>query len=303
MINLVHPMKNDLEEVFAFQVECDISEFGEPDSSREDLEELWSTIDLAQDAWLARDPAGRLIGYACVSSAAHGLQMDLFISQLTSPAGLEDELMRTCKARASEILTNGKMGGEVTLTGYASITNPRLQGTYTRAGFTEVKRHYNMAIEIRGDFPAPDWPAGITLSTFDPAEEFDLYTFMEAAFARPGREPAPFEFWHGLLLRGGRYDPALFLVAREGGRIVGAALSYDEEVGGWVRQLAVATDQRGRGLGSLLLRQLYNTFARRGVKRVALAVSAENENALRVYERAGMHRSREFIEYRKSLET
>jgi RimJ/RimL family protein N-acetyltransferase len=50
-----------------------------------------------------------------------------------------------------------------------------------------------------------------------------------------------------------------------------------------------------------MLQQLFSQFSRRGVKRVALAVSAENANALRVYERAGMHRSREFIEYQITI--
>ena len=34
---------------------CDIEEYGEGDSSREDLEEQWSEIDLSRDAWVAID--------------------------------------------------------------------------------------------------------------------------------------------------------------------------------------------------------------------------------------------------------
>jgi len=173
-----------------------------------------------------------------------------------------------------------------------------MHALYERWGFKEQKRHYNMAVELPGNYPAPQRPAGYRLSAFSPGVERDS---IEQSFTRPGREPSSFEFWRNLLLRGGRYEPELFLLVREGERVVGAALSYEEEAGGWVRQLAVAADQRGRGLGSLMLQQLFSQFSRRSLKRVALAVSGENANALRVYERAGMRRSREYFEYQKMM--
>lgn len=301
MIQLLPASPADLDEVFAFQLECDLAEFGEEDSSREELEELWSEIDPARDAWLARDPNGRLIGYACVSPAQSGLQVDAYINLAASPEGVEDDLMRACLERAGSIFTREQPDLENLLTGYASVTNPRNLLLYERLGFKEQKRHYNMAVSLTGDHPAPQWPAEYTVGSFDPKDALALYTFIEEAFARPGRTHSTFEFWRNLLLRGGRYEPELFLVVRESGRIVGAALSYDDETGGWVRQLAVAADQRGRGLGSLMLRHLFSEFARRGKVRVALAVSAENANALRVYENAGMQRVREYVEFCKTL--
>ena len=294
-INNAYPQ--DLEEVFSFQVQCDIAEFGEQDSSRDDLEELWSEIDPARDAFLVRKDSGGLVGYGCVSGAHSGLQVDIYIDPHSSPEGVEDELMRACVARAGRRFSIEKTHQEVHLTGYARVTNPRSVSLFKRWGFNEQKRHYNMAVELPGNYPVPQWPTGYKLSAFAPGEEHELYEFIEKAFSRPDREPSTFEFWRNLLLRGGRYEPELFLMVREGERIVGAALSYAEEAGGWVRQLGVAANQRGKGLGSLMLQQLFHQFSRRGVKRVALAVSGENANALRVYERAGMHRSREYIEF------
>jgi len=301
MFKVENASSQDLEEVFAFLVQCDLAEFGEEDSSRDDLEELWSEIDPQRDAFLVRSESGGLVGYACVSGASRGLQMDVYVDPASSPAGVEDDLMRVFVERARGIFAGGTNGQEALLTGYASVSNPRNLSLYDRWGFKEVKRHYNMAIRLAGEIPAPQWPARYSVSPFDPKDEYELYTFIEEAFSRPDRTPSTFEFWRNLLLRGGRYDPALFLVLRTGGRIAGAALSYDEDAGGWVRQLAVAPDQHGRGLGSLLLRQLFSEFARRGKQRAALAVSAENANALRVYENAGMQRVREYIEYQIDL--
>lgn len=301
MFHITNATSQDLDDVFAFEVECDLAEFGEQDSSRDDLEELWNEIDPARDVFMIRDENGRLIGFSCVSGASSGLQLDVYINLAASPEGVEDELMRACVARAGDIFTHEQPNLERLLTGYASVTNPRCLALYERWGFKEQKRHYNMAVSLAGDHPAPQWPPQYSVNPFDPQDEVELYNFIEEAFARPGRTPSTFEFWRNLLLRGGRYEPELFLVVREGGRIVGAALSYDEEAGGWVRQLAVAADQRGRGLGSLLLRQLFSEFTRRGKTRAALAVSAENTDALRVYENAGMRRNREYVEYHLRL--
>lgn len=91
------------------------------------------------------------------------------------------------------------------------------------------------------------------------------------------------------------------MLVRDEGKLVGAALAYDEEGSGWIRQLAFDRDYRGRGLGSLLLRHMFTLFQQRGAASVGLGVAAVNENAVSFYERCGMHRSREYIEYRKRM--
>lgn len=302
MTILEHPKHENLDEVFAFQVECDIAEFGTPDSSREDLEELWTEIDLSRDAWLKRDAAGGLSGYANVSSTPNGLQMDIYINVHTSPAGLEDELLQACLARASEIIEE-KPDKEVILTGYASSVNPRLQGVYERSGFTKHTWHYRMQIDLAAQPAALPWPEGYTLEVYKPEYETELHGLIESAFAREDRVPTPIEMWRNLVFRGGRYDPGLFILVIKDNQLVGAALSYDEGDYGWIRQLAVRPGLQGLGLGGLLLRHMFSVYWQRGIPRVALGVAARNENAVKFYERAGMQRSREFIEYRLTLIT
>ncbi len=295
------PRQKDMDDVFAFQVECDIAEFGTQDSSREDLEELWSEIDLARDAWLARDVAGNLTGYACVSDAGNGLQMDIYINMSASPSELEDEMMRSCITRAREVFSNEKKGQEAILTGYASSMNPRLQGVFERFGFVRHTYHYRMQIDFDASPAAVAWPLGFSINAYNPADESELYDLIETAFAREDREPTPIDLWRNLVFRGGRYDPELFVLVRDGGKLVGAALSYDEGDHGWIRQLAVRPGLQGQGLGGLLLRHMFTVFWQLSIPRVALGVAARNENAVRFYERAGMQRSREFIEYRLNI--
>jgi ribosomal protein S18 acetylase RimI-like enzyme len=107
--------------------------------------------------------------------------------------------------------------------------------------------------------------------------------------------------WRNLIFRGGRFDPEFFVLVRAHGSLVGAALSYAEESGGWVRQLAVAKDYQGKGLGSRLLRYMFSVFYKRNLPGVGLGVASLNNKAWNFYERVGMYRKREFIEYRKLL--
>jgi len=63
-------------------------------------------------------------------------------------------------------------------------------------------------------------------------------------------------------------------------------LRDDEQV--WLGHVIVRPDQRGRGLGGVLLRALVaEAFERRCAKRVALIVFPDNLSALRCYRRAG----------------
>lgn len=80
--------------------------------------------------------------------------------------------------------------------------------------------------------------------------------------------------------------PALF-VLRSSGEAVAfvAARIHIPEMD--IVNLAVRPDRRGRGLGSLLLSSLLGEVASTGVQTVFLEVRAGNEEALKLYRRAG----------------
>ena len=79
------------------------------------------------------------------------------------------------------------------------------------------------------------------------------------------------------------------MVPRGRGRqIVGAALNWDE---GYIKDLVVHPDWRGRGLGKALVYQTFGEFKRRGLPRVTLKTDSNNPtDAWRLYERAGMRK-------------
>ncbi|MEL7591391.1 MAG: GNAT family N-acetyltransferase [Anaerolineaceae bacterium] len=296
-----HPDQTKLDEVLDFMNRCDLAEFGEEDTSREDLEQLWSGIDLARDVWIVREEQERIIGYANVAPVGEGFQMDIYVHPTDSPTEVEDDLMQLCLARAALLAGEAPPDSTPSLTGYATSKSLRLQCVYDGAGFSRHTYHYRMHIDLPSPLPAPQWPPNFELSAYQPEAELELYHLIQRAFDWEGHVDSPIEEWRNLVFRGGRFDPQFFVLVRDAGRLVGAALSYEECGSGWIRQLAFHKDYRGQGLGSLLLRHMFYVFQQRGAASVALGVAAVNENAVSFYERNGMHRSREFIEYKLDL--
>jgi ribosomal protein S18 acetylase RimI-like enzyme len=66
---------------------------------------------------------------------------------------------------------------------------------------------------------------------------------------------------------------------------------------GWVTTLAVATAERGRGLGRALLLCVFADLERAGAQSLGLGVEAHNEAALRLYRSVGLVVEREWRIY------
>ena len=106
------------------------------------------------------------------------------------------------------------------------------------------------------------------------------------------------------------FDPALTFLAVADQDIAGVALcERREERGaqtavalGWIESLSVRPSYRHRGIGLALLHQAFGAFYRRGVRRVALFVDAQNATgAVELYRAAGMQPYREWIDYEKEV--
>jgi ribosomal protein S18 acetylase RimI-like enzyme len=290
---ILHPTLEDFSRVIAFMIATDVAEFGEPDTDEGDTADQWNQSDLNKDIWLAVDEADAICGYALFSdNGERGYSFDLYAypTELGNQikAALLDEVLKRVKSLATE---------KKTVTTYVSGFNPTACRLIESRGFKKHTVHYRMQIDFADPVEAPVCPEGYTLHAVTQQDEPELYELISSAFDWPGRTPVSFDTWKELVFRNGRYDPELFLLVRKEGKLVGAALCYDEITRGWVKQLAVAKETQGQGLGALLLKQVFSIFSFNGRPTVALGVSSANEKATLFYERAGMRRSREFVEY------
>jgi len=94
-------------------------------------------------------------------------------------------------------------------------------------------------------------------------------------------------FWSEL----GQLDTRHYLVSIGDGRLQGYAglCAYSDEA--FVQTLGVAPHAQGKGLGAQLLQALLDEAARRRTTPVLLEVRADNDRALRLYERFGFRRT------------
>ena len=168
-------------------------------------------------------------------------------------------------------------------------------------GWIAARRFWRMRRELHAPAPDPVWPDGVTVRDYDrPRDDRAVHELITTSFREiGGQHERSFAEWSGYLLDTERFDASLYLVAEVGGEVVGAALSQPiGEDYGFVRQLAVAPSQRGRGLALALLHECFRRHAARGFPATVLGVDAGNPTgALRLYEKAGMRVVEEFTRW------
>lgn len=298
MIAIFHPKKEDLDAVFAFMVASDSADMGEADSSREDLEEEWEGLDLEQDAWIVEED-GAIRGYASLTSANERFILDLYVHEALTPPGWSDRLLQAGEERA--VQRKDSIARPPVLTVYSTTSNRETNLLLKRHSFTVHTWHYRMQIEFAEPVEAVTWPDGFVARSFQAQDEAELYELIRSTFDWGDHVTPPLQTWRSQLFRSGRYDPELFLIVRKEGKLVGAVLSYNESPTAWIRQLAIAKDLQGHGFGSMLLKHAFHTFTQKGLTSAALGVASVNQKAFHFYERCGMRKTREFIQYRKVI--
>ncbi|WP_442866510.1 GNAT family N-acetyltransferase [Aminobacter sp. NyZ550] len=138
---------------------------------------------------------------------------------------------------------------------------------------------------LPGELQPPRWPAGFSMRTFQASDAVALYDLLELVF--DDGMNGPFDQWWPRLEADSEFDPELcFLVFDNEGRLTGAALSWTS---GFLKDLAVRPDSRGKGIAEALLWHVFATFAARGASHIDLKTNlVDNSAAVRLYLRLGM---------------
>ena len=170
---------------------------------------------------------------------------------------------------------------------------------FEELGYQRIRSSYSMRINMDTPPAEPEWPAGITLRTYNPETDLEAVYRADTESFRDhfGFVEAPFEeglkrFKHMMTGYEG-FDPTLWFLAMDGDQVAGICLcrnqAYDDPEVGYVNILGVLRPWRKRGIGLALLRHAFGELYRRGKRKAGLGVDAENlTGALRLYENAGM---------------
>ncbi len=302
------PTWDDVEAVSELLNTCDIEEYGEPDTTLDDLRTEWQapSFHLDTDAWMVIAPGGQLVGYADMGQRQHA---KIFTFVRVRPGyenqGIGQHLLQLAEAWGRQQMTESDPELRVTLNSWASSNNQLAQQRLERAAFEAIRRNWRMEIDMDVAPPEPEWPKGVTVRTFQPGMDRQVFEMVDTAFQDHwGHMPGNFEEWRHWTIGRETFDPTLWFLAFEGEQITGGALCTTFMDIGWVDQLAVLRSWRRKGVGMALLHHAFGEFYKRGRRKVGLGVDTQNlTGAVRLYERAGMHTARQYISYQKELRT
>lgn len=301
-IFLRRPTQEDMERVLELINSCDVNEYGEPDTDLEDLVHEWGQIDLETDAWLAYDLERNLVGYAAVLPYGDSLRYFFYSHPAWEGKELARSLLALCERRAPDLAAEKGMEGEVVARTFLTQVNERDHEIVEDAGFSRGRYYFEMRMLLEPDLPRASWPDQVYVRRFLPGQDEEpVYQLIEEAFYQPDRRPPTYEEWAALMLREEIFDPDLWFLAFHGDEIIGASLAFAYSSTGWVRQLGVAKDWQGKGVGRALLQHTFTEFAQMGYQEVGLSVESKRPEAIGFYQRVGMTPFRQYDEYYKKI--
>jgi mycothiol synthase len=299
------PNWGDFPEVLALLVASDVAAIGETDWTEDALRTEWRELDLERDAWLV-ELDGRIGGYATFEDRGGGrLIAEGSVHPELRGRGLGSKLVDVTEEHARGLISRQPADARVYLQNATLVGDDCTPNLFKGRGYAPAQYQFRMLAELDAPPDVPTVP-GIEIRLYsDPGERRAVHAVLEDAFAfgRADFRRRTFEQWAPRVFEREDYDPTLVWVAREGDEIVGANVCGWKEFGdwGWVGTLGVLPGHRGRGIGDALLRTAFAEFWRRGERRVALGVAAENPSATRLYERAGMRVLYTIVLYEKEL--
>jgi len=267
---------------------------------------------IATDNWFISGPDSLLVAYADYSEYAPFVVNEFDYAVLPGHAGvgLEPAIFDIAERRARQTIAKAPDGTAVTLQTRIWATNHADQALLLAAGFEQSRVWNRMLIEMSDLPPEPDWPSGIRVRTFQPAEVDAVHAAWEDAQRDEWdfSSLTPEEFRMYFVDEEENFDPTLWFLAIDDAtrEIVGYTLCRWERPGepetGHIRYVAVRRPFRRRGIAHALLRHTFREFYSRGKTKVGLAVDSTSlTGADRIYERVGMRPTHQSIVFEKSL--
>ncbi|HEY3556763.1 MAG TPA: GNAT family N-acetyltransferase [Kribbella sp.] len=258
------------------------------DAVSADLQRPLITLDL--DTRVVVAPNGELAAWAWVHGGRRA-QIDVHPSYVGQ--GLGTELLDWAEARAREHDSDWLA---------QTVDDADVAGTQLlqARGYDVLATNWLLERPVDGD--APVLPDGVTLRPFEARDARVAHQVVQDAFDEWQPRRHEYEEWAGTSIERSSFDPGQSPVAVAGDEIVGVVISLDipDSPDGYVDQVAVRRDFRGRGLARALLTYAALEAGRRGKQTLTLWTHS-GTGALAMYERLGMSVRRSTTVYRTAL--
>jgi mycothiol synthase len=261
-----------------------------------DLRQWLARIDPAHDAWLVEED-GRLVAFGWAEALDDLAWAVGAVHPKAKGRGLGALLLERSERRVRE-------RGAERVQQFSFAADSGAATLFERSGYREVRRFYEMAIELAEAPAAPSVPDGFALELFDENRVREFHDALEESFQDHWEHHArPLEAWWEEKQNAPNFDPTLWFLIREGAEVAAVVRNDpNRNGGGMVGALGVRRPWRGRGLGRALLLHTFGEFHRRGVNRISLGVDSTNPTgATHLYESVGMRVELEQVVFERAL--
>jgi mycothiol synthase len=307
----------DVEAAFELFETCSKHMIGKSETTLSNVRTEWTSpgFDLDNSVRIVETPEGRIIGYVEVWDVDEP-PVSIWVWGRVHPdyedQGIGSKLMRWAEARSRMAIERAPEDARVVMRSGAFSQYEPAHQLLAGLDMNFVRHFFTMAIDLNEEPVAPSWPAGIHVRTMKGEEELRsvVHVDREAFKDHWGYLDTPFEpeydQWLHFIRNDEKYDPSLWFLAMDGDEIAGISLcrmKSDEDPDlGWVNVLGVRRSWRRNGLGLALLQHSFQKLWHLGKRGVGLGVDASSlTGAMGLYEKAGMHRIRQFDLYEKEL--
>jgi ribosomal protein S18 acetylase RimI-like enzyme len=265
---------DDFEAVFELLDARSRAAFGISEERRTDLRQRWELPGYGR--WVAADEVG-VVGYT-------GLDENQgFVHAAVDPA-VGDALLVHVEHQA-------RVRGFDHVTATGAPEDEPLFAALQRNGYAIDREILRMWRLLGGALPEPAWADGIAVRTYTDADGEQVRALLDKIYAGWDRDyvARSQEGWLLFMTQHDDFDPAMWFLVERNGELVACALHWkaSDQIG-WLKDLVVLEQERGRGLGTALIQHGFREYAARGVDRVGLKVDSTNPTgAPQLYERFG----------------
>jgi mycothiol synthase len=179
-----------------------------------------------------------------------------------------------------------------------------------RHGFQEVRRFFKMRLNDFSQLAAPTLPEGYSIRTFTPGQDEAAFvhvfnTAFEGHWDFTPLAEAEVAQWNKRM----SFNPRGCFLLFDGDRMVGfMTVLYNPdqaaqtgEAVARIFEMGVLPEYRSKGLGFEMLKQAIGYAKDRGMKAVDLVTDAENEAAVKLYDKVGFQEKRATIVLHRTL--
>lgn len=291
---------------------------GRDDYTRHEVLMGWKATDWSPEthAHLVLTQTGQLVGFVDVTDdqVAYGVsRLNLVVHPDYEQTPVGAYLVEWAEARIKPLLATVPPEQSVMLRSMVRQGTTQAEQILAHGGFKIVRHFLRMGFEF-DESPAPAlWPAGAYIRPFVAGEDdHAVYSCIRAAFVSGwGRVSVPFDDGLRSWRQWNWEQPGieawmLPVVVNDAGEVIAtancSAVVGDMPGYGWLGNLAVLPEYRGRGIAQAILQHCLGEFYTHEFKGLALGVDAENETgAVRLYEKVGMQAVMRFDMWAKTL--